>query len=58
MAKVKQKVKKKATNKNGAKYKKKSSISQKVTVANNTKTTKYAYTKKITTNGTTRYYYA
>lgn len=47
-------VKKTATNKNGAKYKKSTTVSQTTTNSS----TKYKYTKKVTINGKTRYYYA
>lgn len=60
MGKIKQSVnvKKKATRKDGkAKYTCSTSKSVTQTV-NNTSTTKYAYTKKITKNGKTRYYYS
>jgi hypothetical protein len=46
-------VKKTATNKNGAKYKKSTTTSQTTTNTG----TKYKYTRKITINGKTRYYY-
>lgn len=58
MATVKQKVTKRATNKNGANYTKKTTVSQKVTNSNDTQTKQFKYTRKITVNGKTRYYYA
>lgn len=47
-------VKKTATNKNGAKYKKSTTVSQTKTSSS----TQYKYTRKVTVNGKTRYYYA
>lgn len=57
MAKLKQSVKISAKNKNGAKYKKKSTIKQTVRTSNGKQTTKYSYTKKIYKNGKYQYYY-
>ena len=54
---IKQGIRKSAKNRN-AKYKKKYTIAQTTKTSNNKQTTKYSYTKKITTNGKTRYYYA
>lgn len=54
---AKQSVKIKATNKNGAKYKKKVIVKQVARTSNGKQTTKYSYTKKIYKNGKYYYYY-